>query len=458
MIHLKILLFFITLNIHHVSVFASESVKAVEGGEKISLDTTALDSKIETKLQNIFKSIQKTPNMKLKALEGVVVLEGLIESSSDREWIHKIIENTKGVIAIIDQTEEKGASDGNYLQPAQNELNQIFTVTSQNTPYFISALIILAIFFLFAFAARRVTNNVMRRTQQNPLVIRTISNFFGVLFLVLGLYLALSVSGLSALAVTLLGGTGMIGLGIGLALKNIFENYASSIMISVKNLLKMGELVNINGHEGVVQSVTTRGTTLVDYDGNHIVIPNTEVFNSTIKNYTRNPKMRISFGVGIGYEDNIEDVKSIILSELSAQKNIVLNQPQPLVAVDELGASTVNLKVYFWIDAERSSSVKVKSHIINLIKVALMKAQISMPDDAREVVFASPLKLENAGDKQQLNLKDQLNSKNLNSKPALEKPEHINSSDTIDDEKNEIDDLRAEAIEGPKIDHGENLV
>jgi small-conductance mechanosensitive channel len=268
--------------------------------------------------------------------------------------------------------------------------------------------------------------------------------------IIIGFYLALNASGLSTLAISLLGGTGMIGIGIGLALKNSFENYTSSLMISLNELLRIGEVVNINGNEGVVQSVTTKGTTLMDYSGNNIIIPNTQVFNSVIKNLTRNPNVRSDFTVGIGYDDSIDEARKIIHAVLKSIDNHVLQDPEPLVAVDSLGASTVNIKVYFWINAVKSSVIKLRSTIIQNVKEALMDANISMPDDAREVVFASPLKIEKL-DKNESSQKNEEADKKKITTPKIESDENIDLS-------SEIDELKEQVSKMPPIDEGENLV
>lgn len=154
-----------------------------------------------------------------------------------------------------------------------------------------------------------------------------------------------------------------------------------------------GEIVGIGNFEGVVQSVTTRGTTIMNYEGNNITFPNSFVMNTTIKNLTRNPNMRADFQVGIGYDDSIDHARDVILSVLGELPDQILSEPEPLVTVEELGAATVNMQVYFWFDAIKYSKLKIRSLVIQRVKEALVKAKISLPGDAREVVFKSPLQI-----------------------------------------------------------------
>jgi small-conductance mechanosensitive channel len=121
-------------------------------------------------------------------------------------------------------------------------------------------------------------------------------------------------------------------------------------------------------------------------DGNHVQIPNATVYKNTIRNYSTNPNRRVDFGVGIGYDDAIPAAQELALKVL-ADHPAVLKEPEPWVLVEDLGASTVNLRIYFWLDTNKHSMLKAKSSLIRLIKGAFQEAKISMPDEAREVTF-----------------------------------------------------------------------
>ncbi len=121
-------------------------------------------------------------------------------------------------------------------------------------------------------------------------------------------------------------------------------------------------------------------------DGNQVQVPNSAVFKSTLLNFTSNPNRREDFIVGIGYDDSIAFAQEIALKVL-AEHPAVLQEPEPLVLVEHLGSSTVDLRVYFWLDGGQYSWLKVKSSVIRFIKRAFQDAGISMPDEAREVTF-----------------------------------------------------------------------
>jgi small conductance mechanosensitive channel len=107
---------------------------------------------------------------------------------------------------------------------------------------------------------------------------------------------------------------------------------------------------------------------------------------SNLRNFTTNSNRREDFAVGIGYDDSINEAQETALQVLTDHP-AVLSAPEPLVLVDSLGKATVNLRVYFWINGREHSWSKVRSSVIRQVKRAFQNHGISMPDEAREVVF-----------------------------------------------------------------------
>jgi small-conductance mechanosensitive channel len=124
----------------------------------------------------------------------------------------------------------------------------------------------------------------------------------------------------------------------------------------------------------------------MNLNGNLVQIPNSTVYKSIICNFTANPNRRESFVVGIGYDDDIAEAQGIARRVLGGHP-AVLKEPEPWVLVDSMGSAIINLRIYFWLNGHEHSFLKVRSSVIRLIKHALQEAGISMPDEAREVVF-----------------------------------------------------------------------
>ena len=118
-----------------------------------------------------------------------------------------------------------------------------------------------------------------------------------------------------------------------------------------------------------MQNLNTRSTVLLTLDGNHVQIPNATVYKSTIKNYSSIPSRRAEFVVGIGYDSSAAKAQMLI-AEILEDHPAVLDAPEPLVLVDELGAATVNLRVIYWFDSATYSPAKINSALLRLTKNA----------------------------------------------------------------------------------------
>ena len=226
----------------------------------------------------------------------------------------------------------------------------------------------------------------LRKRLPNTLLLNVAGYTAGVITFLIGLYVLLQIAGLTNIAATVIGGTGLLGLVLGIAFRDITENFLASIFLSVQNPFRSGDLVEIAGIQGFVEALNTRVTVLMTLEGNHVQIPNATVYKSNIFNYTSSPNRRTDFMIGIGYEDSISKAQEVALKVLENHP-AVLNDPEPLALVDSLGAATVNLRIYFWINGKEYSYIKVKSAIIRLTKRAFEDAGISMPDEAREMIF-----------------------------------------------------------------------
>jgi small-conductance mechanosensitive channel len=256
----------------------------------------------------------------------------------------------------------------------------------RSLPLFILGLFILALSVGVGLLAAGRTRVVLRDRIQARLLRNVIAGGIGLLIILFGTYIVLRVSGLTQLALTVVGGTGLVGLTVGIAFRDITENFLASIFLSMQRPFETGDLVEVSGVTGYVQQLNVRTTILMALDGNLVQIPNASVYKSNLRNFTTNSNRRDEFDVGIGYDDAISEAQEIALQVLK-EHPAVLSEPEPLVLVDSLGKATVNLRVYFWINGRKHSYLKVRSSVIRLVKRAFQKHGITMPDEAREVVF-----------------------------------------------------------------------
>lgn len=360
-----------------------------EAPEKVEVQPLAQDEQIQSRLQNILNEIRdktdRFSSAEVSVEDGVVYLSGEATEEEYRTWAGDLARNTQDVVAVVNRMNVKTRSVWD-MSPAIAELNGLWRRTVQMLPLLLFGLIAVIVTWLIARGASRATPWATSKQIENKLLRDVVSKAAAIPVIVIGLYIVLQVFDLTQLAMTVVGGTGLAGLIIGIAFRDIAENLLASVLISVQNPFRSGDLIEINEHLGIVQRVTTRGTVLMTFDGNHVQIPNSTVYKNTIVNYSANPNRRVDFEVGIGYDDSATDAQAIVLEALEKHP-AVLDDPPPRVLLCHLGASTVNLRVYFWVNGTTHNWETIQSSLMRIIKQSLQEAGISLPDEAREVIF-----------------------------------------------------------------------
>lgn len=352
---------------------------------KVDVKPVARDEEIRERLQNVLEATDWFQAPEVQVEEGVVFLNGKATTAELKKWAGDLARNTQGVVAVANRMEIIESSIWD-LAPAWSGLSKLWREFIRAMPFLLFGLLILAVSVGTSVMAIRRTRVLLRNRVQAKLLRNVIAYGAGVFVLLFGTYIVLRVSGLTQLALTVVGGTGLIGLAVGIAFRDITENFLASIFLSMQRPFETGDLVEISGVTGYVQQLNVRTTILMTLDGNLAQIPNATVYKNTLLNFTTNSNRREAFDVGIGYDDSINEAQEIALKVLTDHP-AVLNHPEPLVLAESLGKATVNLRIYFWVNGREHSWLKVRSSLIRLVKRAYQKHGISMPDEAREVVF-----------------------------------------------------------------------
>ena len=195
---------------------------------------------------------------------------------------------------------------------------------------------------------------------------------------IVGSVITLGVLGLDIGA--LLGALGLTSVAIGFALKEVFSNYISGMILLAARPFRLGDQVTIKEFEGTVTQIQLRATTLNTYDGRKVYIPNQEVFLASIINNTAFKHRRSSVTVGIAYGANISTAKQVITDAVLKVKG-VQSKPVPEVLVRELDSGKVNLEIRFWVNSRRLEFLETTSKANEAIKEALHKAEIEIPTE-----------------------------------------------------------------------------
>lgn len=175
---------------------------------------------------------------------------------------------------------------------------------------------------------------------------------------------------------------GTIGLAIGLALQGTLSNIASGIMLLLLRPFNIGDVVDIGNTSGVVDEIGLFVTEMHTFDNIAITMPNSKVWGNEIKNYTQNEIRRVDMEYGIGYDDDMDKAMRIIQEVLNADDR-VLPEPEPLIAVSNLGDSAVNIRVRPWTETENVWPLRYD--LTKRIKERFDEEDITFPFPQRDV-------------------------------------------------------------------------
>ncbi|ENU10854.1 mechanosensitive ion channel family protein [Acinetobacter calcoaceticus] len=268
---------------------------------------------------------------------------------------------------------------------AYTTIDKIVDSFWERVPYICIAIIVFIIFWLltklFKFFVRKTLENRSYTRQNLVLVLNRVGStailFFGFL-----IALVISIPGFTP--GQLMSALGIGSVAIGFAFKDIFQNLLSGILILLSEPFRIGDDIIVNNMEGTVEDIQIRATFLRSPDGRRIVIPNATVYTSAVTVNTAYQRRRCEFVVGIGYEDDVQKAKAVILKLLDNSRN-VLSQPAFSVNVTALADFSVNLTVRWWVDTTETTTSASISEIQELVVDAFDENNISIPYPVQEV-------------------------------------------------------------------------
>ena len=420
----------------------------------VDVKPVARDEEIRERLQSVLDATGWFTEPRVEVREGVVFLNGRAETDGLKKWAGDLAQNTQAVVAVANRMEVLEPSMWDF-SPAWSGLRTLWRDFVRSLPALLFGLLILALSAgAGAWVTRRARTFLGRRVRAN-LLRSVMARGMGVLVFLFGVYVVLRVSGLTQLALTVVGGTGLIGLALGIAFRDITENFLASIFLSVQRPFETGDLVEVTGVTGYVQQLNVRTTILMTLEGNLVQIPNASVYKNNLCNFTTNANRREDFVVGIGYDDSINEAQEIARQVLEDHP-AVLNDPEPSVLADSLGGATVNLRVYFWLNGREHSCLKVRSSVIRLVKLAFQQRGISMPDEAREVIFPQGIPVTLLERKSEGTL-DVEPAKRLPAKPPHDEPD-VASTKAEGGLSSEAGVIKEQARQVQPLNDGENLL
>jgi small-conductance mechanosensitive channel len=243
-------------------------------------------------------------------------------------------------------------------------------------PRLMFSLVLFALTLALAGVLSRIVRQALTRRQADPELTLLVGQMTRWGVVTLGVIVALQQVNFDVAA--FLTGVGIVGFTIGFAIQDVSKNFVAGVLLLLQQPFDMGDAVEVGDFAGTVETVTLRATELRTFDGRHVLIPNADVFTSPIVNYSRTNRRRVELAAGVAYDSDLELVRQTA-SEAIAGISGVLKKPAPNVVFDNLGPSTVDLTIYYWISTRQTNPFAAKDAGVKAIKTAFEGAGIDMP-------------------------------------------------------------------------------
>lgn len=261
------------------------------------------------------------------------------------------------------------------------EVQRVFDITSiiQSVlgwiPQLISALVVLLLFWVMWRVASKGLKLILARSGLDATLGTLLQSATKIVVISIGIVSALGQVGVDIAG--LLTGVGVVGLTIGFAARDALSNMISGLFILWDRPFTLGDLVEIGGSYGRVDSITLRTTRVVTVDGKMLAIPNTEIVNRTVASYTNFPHLRLDIAFTVGVNEDLGKVRATALAVCQNDSQFMAH-PAPSVVVTALNDYNVAMELRAWLDDEKNH-VAARFALREKLFEALRTAQVDMP-------------------------------------------------------------------------------
>ncbi|OMH27115.1 mechanosensitive ion channel family protein [Motiliproteus sp. MSK22-1] len=279
-----------------------------------------------------------------------------------------------------------------FLEPLYDKAESLWIGFVKILPLLGIALITLFITWIFA----KVLSGLLKRSLSRSNIRRSLVELFGtllktVIWLVGGL-LAITIIFPSLTPAKLLTALGLGSVAVGLAFKDIFENFFAGILILLRKPMRIGDFIECEGVNGKVEHISIRETYLRKTDDQLVLIPNSFLFKNPVSVLTDKDLRRFDIIVGVAYGEDIDKARSIIEESMKAID--VVEQDKPIeVYAREFNSSSIDFTVRWWSESSPLGMHKSRDKVVTAIKAALDNENIEIPFPYRTLTFKEPLSI-----------------------------------------------------------------
>lgn len=274
----------------------------------------------------------------------------------------------------------------------QEQVNALARQAIALIPNVIAGVVVVVLTMLLAWAVGRGVRRMMRRSRARPSLVDAMGKLAKTLIWVFGLLVTATIIFPNLSPSGLLAGLGIGSLAIGLAFKDIFENFLAGFLILLRKPMRIGDDIECEGVSGRVEEITIRDTFIRKRSGELILVPNSFLFSNPLKILTDQPLRRIEVVVGIAYGEQVGPAREVIQKAVEGL-GTVADRPVQVFA-HAFNSSSIDFAVRWWTESAPINEHRSRDEVVEAIKSALDEAGIEIPFPYRTLTFKEPLALQ----------------------------------------------------------------
>ncbi|QQN73440.1 mechanosensitive ion channel family protein [Croceicoccus sp. YJ47] len=283
----------------------------------------------------------------------------------------------------------------NYVQTLQEQVNGMVRGVVAALPNIAVALIVLAITWIVARFAVRIADRLTGRTHLRPSLQNLVETLVRLAIWLVGFMIAMTIMLPGLDPAGLVAGLGVGALAVGFAFQDIFENFLAGVLIMLREKMRMGDIIEVEGVLGRVEHITLRETHIRQLSNELTIMPNSMIFKNAVKILTDAEMRRDELIVGVSYDSDLEQSEAVIRKAFEGIEGIITDKPI-LIFAREFNSSSIDFQVQWWSESKPRDMREVKHHVVMAIKRGLDDAGIEIPFPYVTNTFKEPLSLHRA--------------------------------------------------------------
>ncbi len=253
-------------------------------------------------------------------------------------------------------------------------------------PAIITALIIVMLTRYAAQFTRRIADQIGRKTLKSKSLQLLLRKTAYISTWIVGIIFACVVAFPGLRLGDIIATLGLGSVAIGFAFQDIFKNFLSGVLILIQQPFQIDDQIIVGDYEGTVEKIDIRTTKIRTYDGERVLMPNSEVFTSAVQVRTAFAQRRTDLAVGVDYNTSLPEAKQILQKTIEKVEGVLDNKP-PEIDLVGFGDSSIDFIVRYWTNPRQPQVRQVQTRAIMAIKEALDAADIGIPYPIRTLYF-----------------------------------------------------------------------